>query len=76
MKPLTVIEIFLEKVRDYYYYENNLGIIYYSLSKRTKNQDTINKRAAMLKRSYDLVGALIQIQQILHSLRVKINVAQ
>ncbi|XP_014300215.1 PHD finger protein 20 isoform X2 [Microplitis demolitor] len=47
-----------------------------SLSKRTKNQDTINKRAAMLKRSYDLVGALIQIQQILHSLRVKINVAQ
>ncbi|XP_057336685.1 PHD finger protein 20 isoform X3 [Microplitis mediator] len=47
-----------------------------SLSKRVKNQDTINKRAAMLKRSYDLVGALIQIQQILHSLRVKINVAQ
>lgn len=30
----------------------------------------------MLKRSYDLVAALLQIQQILHSLRVKINVAQ
>jgi len=30
----------------------------------------------MLKRSYDLVAALLQIQQLLHSLRVKINVAQ
>ncbi|XP_066583660.1 PHD finger protein 20-like protein 1 isoform X2 [Prorops nasuta] len=46
------------------------------LSDRTKNQDSINKRTAMLKRSYDLVAALLQIQQILHSLRVKINVAQ
>ncbi|XP_034934323.1 uncharacterized protein MBD-R2 [Chelonus insularis] len=47
-----------------------------SLSKRTKNQAAINKRMAMLKRSYDLVGALLEIRQILHSLRVKINVAQ
>lgn len=47
-----------------------------SLSSRSKNQDAINKRTAILKRSYDLVAALLQIQQILHSLRVKINVAQ
>ncbi|XP_047362274.1 PHD finger protein 20 isoform X3 [Vespa velutina] len=47
-----------------------------SLSTRTKNQNAINKRTAILKRSYDLVAALLQMQQILHSLRVKINVAQ
>ncbi|KAK2576179.1 hypothetical protein KPH14_007496 [Odynerus spinipes] len=47
-----------------------------SLPSRTKNQDAINRRTAILKRSYDLVAALLQIQQILHSLRVKINVAQ
>ncbi|XP_046414567.1 PHD finger protein 20 isoform X2 [Neodiprion fabricii] len=47
-----------------------------SLSSRSKNQAAIDQRAAMLKRSYDLVAALLQIQQILHSLRVKINVAQ
>ncbi|XP_072765572.1 PHD finger protein 20 isoform X6 [Anoplolepis gracilipes] len=47
-----------------------------SLSNRTRNQHTINQRTAMLKRSYDLVAALLQIQQLLHSLRVKINVAQ
>nr|XP_012135434.1 PREDICTED: PHD finger protein 20 isoform X2 [Megachile rotundata] len=46
------------------------------LSDRTKNQYRINKRTAMLKRSYDLVASLLQIQQVLHSLRVKINVAQ
>ncbi|KAL0109349.1 hypothetical protein PUN28_014432 [Cardiocondyla obscurior] len=47
-----------------------------SLSNRTRNQYKINQRTAMLKRSYDLVAALLQIQQLLHSLRVKINVAQ
>ncbi|XP_076246985.1 PHD finger protein MBD-R2 isoform X3 [Calliopsis andreniformis] len=47
-----------------------------TLPNRTKNQYTINRRTAMLKRSYDLVAALLQIQQVLHSLRVKINVAQ
>ncbi|XP_014479380.1 PREDICTED: uncharacterized protein LOC106746825 isoform X7 [Dinoponera quadriceps] len=47
-----------------------------SLPNRTRDQYMINQRTAMLKRSYDLVGALLQIQQILHSLRVKINVAQ
>ncbi|XP_024944954.1 PHD finger protein 20 isoform X5 [Cephus cinctus] len=47
-----------------------------SLPNRSKNQAAINQRTAMLKRSYDLVGALLQIQQVLHSLRVKINVAQ
>ncbi|KAL6439227.1 hypothetical protein ACFW04_003860 [Cataglyphis niger] len=47
-----------------------------SLSNRTRNQHMINQRTAMLKRSYDLVAALLQIQQLLHSLRVKINVAQ
>uniref|UniRef100_A0A0C9QXJ9 Phf20l1 protein n=1 Tax=Fopius arisanus TaxID=64838 RepID=A0A0C9QXJ9_9HYME len=46
------------------------------LENRTRDSEAINKRTAMLKRSYDLVGALIQIQKILHSLRVKINVAQ
>ncbi|XP_077264124.1 PHD finger protein MBD-R2 isoform X4 [Temnothorax americanus] len=47
-----------------------------SLSNRTRNQHKINQRTAMLKRSYDLVAALLQIQQLLHSLRVKINVAE
>ncbi|XP_011872966.1 PREDICTED: PHD finger protein 20 isoform X3 [Vollenhovia emeryi] len=47
-----------------------------SLSNRTRNQNMINQRTAMLKRSYDLVAALLQMQQLLHSLRVKINVAQ
>ncbi|XP_011343057.1 PHD finger protein 20 isoform X2 [Ooceraea biroi] len=47
-----------------------------SLSNRTRNQFVMNQRTAMLKRSYDLVAALLQMQQILHSLRVKINVAQ
>ncbi|XP_033180015.1 PHD finger protein 20 isoform X4 [Bombus impatiens] len=47
-----------------------------TLSSRTKNQHRVNQRTAMLKRSYDLVAALLHIQQVLHSLRVKINVAQ
>ncbi|CAL7943861.1 unnamed protein product [Xylocopa violacea] len=47
-----------------------------TLPNRTKNQHRINQRTAMLKRSYDLVAALLHIQQVLHSLRVKINVAQ
>ncbi|XP_015180714.1 PREDICTED: uncharacterized protein LOC107068609 isoform X4 [Polistes dominula] len=47
-----------------------------SLPSRTKDQNAINTRTAILKRSYDLVSALLQMQQILHSLRVKINVAQ
>ena len=46
-----------------------------TLSNRTKNQHRVNQRTAMLKRSYDLITALLQIQQVLHSLRVKINVA-
>ncbi|KOC63389.1 PHD finger protein 20-like protein 1 [Habropoda laboriosa] len=46
------------------------------LPNRTKNQHRVNERTAMLKRSYDLVAALLQIQQVLYSLRVKINVAQ
>ncbi|KAI4502468.1 hypothetical protein M0802_002380 [Mischocyttarus mexicanus] len=47
-----------------------------SLSTRKKNQTLVNTRTAVLKRSYDLVSALLQMQQILRSLRVKINVAQ
>lgn len=47
-----------------------------SLDNRTIDIESINKRTALLKRSYDLVGALIKIQQTLQSLRVKINVAQ
>ena len=46
-----------------------------SLSDRTKNEFTIQQRTAMLKRSYDLVSSLLQVQTLLHSLRVKINVA-
>ncbi|XP_015118387.1 PHD finger protein 20-like protein 1 isoform X2 [Diachasma alloeum] len=46
------------------------------LENRTRDLEAINKRTAMLKRSWDLVGALIHIQETLHSLRVKINVAQ
>lgn len=48
----------------------------HSLSKRTKDQAAINQRTAMIKRAFDLVGAFHQIQQVLHSLRVKINVSQ
>ena len=47
-----------------------------SLPDRTKNELIINQRTAMLKRSYDLVASLLHIQDVLHSLRVKINVAQ
>ncbi|XP_017876601.1 PHD finger protein 20 isoform X2 [Ceratina calcarata] len=47
-----------------------------TLPNRTKNQHRVNERTAMLKRSYDLIAALLHIQQVLHSLRVKINVAQ
>ncbi|XP_076686352.1 PHD finger protein MBD-R2 isoform X4 [Andrena cerasifolii] len=47
-----------------------------TLPNRLKNQYIVNRRTAMLKRSYDLVAALLQIQHVLHSLRVKINVAQ
>lgn len=47
-----------------------------SLTKRKKDQDKINRRTAMLKRSFDLVGSLLKIQQMLHSLRVKVNIAQ
>ncbi|XP_016841145.1 PHD finger protein 20 [Nasonia vitripennis] len=35
-----------------------------------------NERAALLKRSCDLIAALLQIQALLHSLRVKVNIAQ
>jgi hypothetical protein len=28
-----------------------------------------------LKRSHDLTGSLLQIKQVLHSLRVKVNIA-
>ncbi|XP_014204979.1 PHD finger protein 20-like protein 1 [Copidosoma floridanum] len=35
-----------------------------------------NEKAAMLKRSYDLITGLMQMQDILHSLRVKINISQ
>ncbi|XP_044592246.1 PHD finger protein 20-like protein 1 isoform X3 [Cotesia glomerata] len=47
-----------------------------SLTNRHKNQETLNKRFAMLKRSNDLVGALLKVQQVLYSLKVKIGVAQ
>lgn len=53
-----------------------IGFLICSLSNRTRNQNMINQRTAMLKRSYDLIAALLQMQQLLHSLRVKINVAQ
>ncbi|CAD6235848.1 GSCOCG00008011001-RA-CDS [Cotesia congregata] len=47
-----------------------------SLTNRHKNQEKLNKRFAMLKRSNDLVGALLKVQQVLYSLKVKIGVAQ
>ncbi|XP_043480685.1 PHD finger protein 20 [Leptopilina heterotoma] len=48
-----------------------------TLSISTKNNDlAFKQRTAMLKRSYDLISFLFQIQHLLHSLRVKINVAQ
>lgn len=47
-----------------------------TLQDRTKNDMIIKQRTAMLKRSYDLISSLFQIQALLHSLRVKINVAQ
>ncbi|CAK9810922.1 PHD finger protein 20-like protein 1 [Anthophora plagiata] len=62
----------IEKEKDDWMKEGKLPM----LPNRTKNQHSVNERTAMLKRSYDLVAALLQIQQVLHSLRVKINVAQ
>ncbi|KAJ9579846.1 hypothetical protein L9F63_004496, partial [Diploptera punctata] len=46
-----------------------------SLSFRSKNETNILHREAVLKRSHDLTGSLLQIQQVLHSLRVKVNIA-
>ncbi|XP_023708099.1 uncharacterized protein LOC111864808 isoform X3 [Cryptotermes secundus] len=46
-----------------------------SLSFRSKNESNILEREAILKRSHDLTGSLLQIQQVLHSLRVKVNIA-
>lgn len=47
-----------------------------TLSTCVRDQHIVDQRRAMLKRSYDLVGALLQIQETLHSLRVKMNVAK
>lgn len=47
-----------------------------TLSEKIKNDLAFKQRTAMLKRSYDLISFLFQIQHLLHSLRVKINVAQ
>ncbi|XP_011501583.1 PREDICTED: uncharacterized protein LOC105365182 [Ceratosolen solmsi marchali] len=52
--------------------EGKLPSIYHYSSNNLK----LNERAAMLKRSYDLIAGLLQIQTLLHSLRVKVNVAQ
>ncbi|XP_069687402.1 uncharacterized protein [Periplaneta americana] len=46
-----------------------------SLSFRSKNEGAILERETILKRSHDLTGSLLQIQQVLHSLRVKVNIA-
>ena len=35
----------------------------------------MHEREAILKRSHELTGSLLQIQQVLHSLRVKVNIA-
>lgn len=46
-----------------------------SLSFRSKNESNMREREAILKRSHELTGSLLQIQQVLHSLRVKVNIA-
>ncbi|PSN55980.1 hypothetical protein C0J52_02156 [Blattella germanica] len=46
-----------------------------NLTFRSKNEANIADREAILKRSHDLTGSLLQIQQVLHSLRVKVNIA-
>ena len=62
----------------FFYFNFNFSnwTFFYSLTACVRNHQAVNKRRAMLKRSFDLVGSLMQIQEVLHSLRVKINVAE
>jgi hypothetical protein len=55
-------------------YESH-NVLSFSLSFRSKNESNIIEREAILKRSHDLTGSLLQIQKLLHSLRVKVNIA-
>ncbi|KAJ8870776.1 hypothetical protein PR048_027075 [Dryococelus australis] len=47
-----------------------------SLSFRSKNPVAIAQREAILKRSHELTGMLLQLQQAIHSLRVKLSIAE
>ncbi|KAK7793947.1 hypothetical protein R5R35_005816 [Gryllus longicercus] len=47
-----------------------------SLSFRSKNPLQIAQNEAILKDSHDLTGTLLQLQTVIHSLRVKVNIAE
>ncbi|KAJ8664725.1 hypothetical protein QAD02_006387 [Eretmocerus hayati] len=47
-----------------------------SIHSHTYEKMKYKERTAMLKRSYDLIAGLLEIQDLLHSLRVKVNVVQ
>lgn len=47
-----------------------------SLSFRSKRDNIIEQRRNILKRSYDLSGSISLLSQVIHSLRVKVNIAE
>lgn len=49
---------------------------FFSLSFRSKREEIINSRKAVLKRSHDLSGSISLLSQVIHSLRVKLNIAE
>ncbi|XP_037808543.1 uncharacterized protein LOC119601593 [Lucilia sericata] len=52
-------------------YEGKLPVANY----HTSNNSVLNKRAEYLKRSHTLTGNLLELKNYMHSLRVKINIA-
>ncbi|KAL0276895.1 UNVERIFIED_CONTAM: hypothetical protein PYX00_004362 [Menopon gallinae] len=46
------------------------------LSFRSKRDNIIEQRRNILKRSYDLSGSISLLSQVIHSLRVKVNIAE
>ncbi|KAK6618752.1 hypothetical protein RUM43_013143 [Polyplax serrata] len=47
-----------------------------SLSFRSKREDIINQRRTILKRSQDLSGSIALLARVIHSLRLKVNIAE
>ncbi|EEB16829.1 PHD finger domain, putative [Pediculus humanus corporis] len=47
-----------------------------SLSFRSKRDEVISQRKTILKRSYDLSGSISLLSRVIHSLRLKVNIAE